>query len=108
VHHPRYLLIPRIGMTVAPLLLAAAGLPAVAAAIKAEGGADAIDAHYLYPDGVAATMIGQALGLPVVMTARGTDVSLIPQYALPRAMIRWAARHAAGIITVSAALKDAL
>ncbi len=108
VHHPRYLLIPKIGMNVTPTLLALAALPAVMSAIKAQGGADIIDAHYLYPDGVAATIIARLLGLPVVMTARGTDVSLIPRYALPRAMIRRAARRASGIITVSAALKDAL
>ena len=53
-------------------------------------------------------MVGRMLGLPVVMTARGTDVSLIPLYALPRHMIRRAAARAAGLITVSAALKDAL
>lgn len=108
IRHPRYVLIPKIGMVTAPALMAAAALPAVRAAIRAQGGADVIDAHYLYPDGVAAMMIGRALGLPVVMTARGTDVSLIPNYPLPRAMIRRAAAQAAGIVTVSAALKDAL
>jgi glycosyltransferase involved in cell wall biosynthesis len=43
-----------------------------------------------------------------VITARGTDVNLMPRYRLPRAMIRWAARHAAGMITVARALKDEL
>ena len=44
---------------------------------------DAIDAHYLYPDGVAAVWLGQSLGVPTVVTARGTDVNLIPRYLLP-------------------------
>jgi teichuronic acid biosynthesis glycosyltransferase TuaC len=43
-----------------------------------------------------------------VITARGTDVNLIPQYRLPRAMIRWAARRAAGIVAVSQAIKAAI
>ena len=108
LHHPRYPVIPKIGMNLSPYLLAWAALPAVRAAIKAQGGADAIDAHYLYPDGVAATIIGRALKLPVVMTARGNDVSLIPRYPVPRRLIQRACQRAAGIITVSAALKEGL
>ena len=108
LHHPRYPVIPKIGMNLSPYLLAWAALPAVRAAIKAQGGADAIDAHYLYPDGVAATIIGRALRLPVVMTARGNDVSLIPRYPVPRRLIQRACQRAAGIITVSAALKEGL
>jgi glycosyltransferase involved in cell wall biosynthesis len=108
IQHPRYLSVPKVGMNIAPFLLAAAALPAVRAAVKAQGGADLIDAHYLYPDGVAATLIGAMLGLPVTMTARGTDVSLIPRFLVPRHLIRRAAARAAGIITVSAALKEGL
>jgi glycosyltransferase involved in cell wall biosynthesis len=67
---------------------------------------DVIDAHYFYPDGVAAVMLGRYFNKPVVITARGTDINLVPQYRLPRRMIRWAASHAAGMITVCNALKD--
>jgi len=108
IHHPRFPLIPKIGMNISPYLLALATLPAVRAAIKAQGGADVIDAHYLFPDGVAATIIGRMLDIPVVMTARGTDVSLIPRYPVPRRQIQRACRSAAAVITVSAALKDGL
>ena len=99
VHHPRYLSIPKVGMNLAPYLLALSSLPAVRAAVKAQGGADLIDAHYLYPDGVAAVFIGRLLGIPVTMTARGTDVSLIPRYPVPRHLIRRAAERADGLIT---------
>jgi teichuronic acid biosynthesis glycosyltransferase TuaC len=108
IHHPRYPLIPKIGMNLSPYLMAMAALPAVKAAIKSQGGADILDAHYLYPDGVAATMIGRMLDIPVVMTARGTDVSLIPNYPVPRRLIQKACKSAAAVITVSAALKDGL
>jgi glycosyltransferase involved in cell wall biosynthesis len=67
---------------------------------------DVIDAHYFYPDGVAAVMLGRYFNKPVVITARGTDINLVPRYALPRRMIRWAAEHAAGMITVCNALKQ--
>jgi len=104
VHHPRYLAIPRIGMLAAPALLFAAGLLAARRLAAAGHRFDAIDAHYVYPDGVAAVQLGRRLGLPVVVTARGSDVTQLPDYALPRRMIRWAIRHADALIAVSAAL----
>ena len=107
VLHPRYPVLPKIGMTLAPFLLAQSVKPVVER-VLAEYRFDLIDAHYFYPDGVAAILLGRHFGKPVVITARGTDVNLIPRYRLPRAMIRWAARHAAGIITVARALKDDL
>jgi len=108
VHHPRFLTIPKVGMTLAPTLLYLALRRAVPRLLAAEGDIDLIDAHYFYPDGVAAVMLGRLLGKPVVITARGSDISLIPRYALPRLQIQWAARHAAGLIAVCQALKNAL
>jgi glycosyltransferase involved in cell wall biosynthesis len=107
VLHPRFPVIPKLGMTLAPWLLYRAVLPA-ARRLARESGAQAIDAHYMYPDGVAAVWLGRALGLPVVVTARGTDVNLIPRYALPRRMIQGAIAGAAGLVAVSAALGEAL
>jgi glycosyltransferase involved in cell wall biosynthesis len=94
-------------MLIAPWLMFRALLPVVRA-LHARERFDAIDAHYLYPDGVAAVWLGQRLGLPVVVTARGTDVTLIPRYAVPRRLIQGAIRGSAALISVSAALKDAL
>ena len=107
VLHPRYPLLPKIGMTLAPFLLAGAVRPVIDRILRTYA-FDLIDAHYFYPDGVAAALLGRRLGKPVVITARGTDVNLIPRYRLPRTMIRWAARRAAGMITVARALKDDL
>jgi glycosyltransferase involved in cell wall biosynthesis len=45
---------------------------------------------------------------PVVITARGSDINLLPRYRLPRMMIRYAAQQAAGVMANSRALKDAL
>ena len=108
VLHPRYVALPKIGMSVAPFLLAAGALPAVRSLIRRGYDFDVIDAHYFYPDGVAAAMIGRCLRKPVVITARGTDINLIPESALPRRMILWAAGQAAALVAVSAALKAAL
>lgn len=108
VEHPRYLLLPRIGMNSAPYTLARTGLAAAKRLIADGYDFDLIDAHYFYPDGVAATMIGKTLRKPVIITARGTDINLIPQYPRPRRMILDAARDCAAMITVCAALKDAI
>ncbi len=67
-----------------------------------------VDAHYFYPDGVAAVMLGQALRRPVVVTARGSDLNIIASHPIPRGWIRWAARRAAGLVTVSSGLKRRL
>ena len=108
VEHPRYLLLPKIGMNSAPFSLARAGLTAANRLIAEGYDFDLIDAHYFYPDGVAATIMGKALNKPVVITARGTDINLIPQYDKPRKLILQAAEDCAAIITVSAALKNAI
>ena len=108
VLHPRYMVVPRVGMTMAPGLLYAAGARALGRWRREGGQADLIDAHYLYPDGVAAVALGRRFGLPVVMTARGSDVTQLPDHAGPRAMIRWAMARADAMISVSAGLKRAM
>lgn len=108
IYHPRYPVIPKIGMNIAPELMAWAVLPGVKAIMAAGYDFDLLDAHYLYPDGVAAAIIAKRLGKPFVMTARGNDVSLIPDYKIPRKKILWAADRAGGVITVCEALRQAL
>jgi len=107
VLHPRYLVLPKIGMSLAPFLLAQSVKPVIERVLT-QFPFDLIDAHYFYPDGVAAVLLGKRFGKPVVISALGTDVNLIPRYRLPRQMILWAAKHAAGMITVARALKDRL
>jgi len=108
IDHPRYPLLPKIGMGTAPLALFAAALPQLRRQIAAGRDFDLIDAHYFYPDGVAAVLLGRALGRPVVVTARGSDLNLIAGYAVPRRWIRWAAARAAGLVAVSSGIKDRL
>jgi glycosyltransferase involved in cell wall biosynthesis len=108
VDHPRYPVLPRVGMSAAPLALCAAILPLLRRQICDGRDFDLIDAHYFYPDGVAAVLLGRALDRPVIVTARGSDLNLIAQHAVPRRWIRWAARHADGLVGVSGGLKRRL
>ena len=108
VHHPRYPVLPKVGMSVAPALLYRGALASVRRILAAGYDFDLIDAHYFYPDGVAAAMLGRRLGKPVVITARGSDINAIARFAGPRRTIRQAAAAAAGVIAVSEALRGSL
>lgn len=108
IQHPRYFLVPKLSMNLAPLSLAMASLPYLKKLLAQGYDFDLIDAHYFFPDGVAATILGKMLNKPVIITARGSDLNQIPSYFFPRQMIHWAANRAAGIITVCSALKKIL
>lgn len=107
IDHPRYLVVPKVGMTFAPSLMAQAVEPIIRS-IQREFPFDLIDAHYFYPDGIAAATIAQRLGVPFTITARGADINVIPQYPKPRATILEAAGRAGKLIAVCQALKDAM
>ncbi len=108
LHHPRFLAAPGIGMATNPLALYRAAARTLDRLIAEGLRFDAIDGHYLYPDGVAAVRLGRRYGKPVVLTARGSDTSQWPDYLLPGRMIRWAIAKADALIAVSAGLRDGL
>ena len=108
VVHPRYPLLPKVGMSLAPLLLALASIGPIRRLQRAGFDFDLIDAHYYYPDGVAAAWLARHFGKPLAITARGTDLNLIPRHAAPRRMMRWAAQRAGASIGVCAALVEVL
>ena len=104
VHHPRYPLVSGISMPLHGWLVFL-GCLRLARYLHQKNRFDCIDAHFVYPDGFAAVLLGKVLGIPVVISARGTDINLYPSYALIRPQLQWALRSAAGIIAVSADLK---
>lgn len=108
VLHPRFLAVPGLGLATNPGAMARAGLAAFADLARSGFDFDLIDAHYLFPDGVAAVRIARALGKPVVLTARGSDTSQLPDLPFAGGMIRKALTEADGIIAVSAGLAEGL
>lgn len=108
VLHPRYLLLPKVGMQLAPLTMALGARGAVQQLLDEGFDFDLIDAHYYFPDGVAAAILARWFDRPFCVTARGTDLNLIPAYRLPRAMMHWTAQRAQASIGVCAALMDVL
>lgn len=107
VYHPRYFLMPKVSMLLHGFLMFA-GAALCARRLHTKERFDCIDAHYVYPDGFAAVLLGRYLGIPVVVSARGTDISLFPTFPLIRPMIRWTLRHAAGVVAVSRALEEVI
>ncbi len=105
VAHPRFVQIPKLGAAPAPWLLYRAALPLLRR-LRADGfDFDLIDSHYLFPDGVAAVLLGRTLRRPVTLAARGSDVNVFPELAAPRRWILWALSEADGISSVCEALK---
>ena len=105
IYHPRYVVIPKVGMLLTPKFLTNSIL-SVVGKLRASGAEfDIIDAHYLYPDAVAVAEVARECDLPFVATARGSDVTQIALLDKPRAMILRATKAAAHLITVSRSLK---
>lgn len=106
VHHPRYFLPPKVGQNIAPHVLAAGALPTIRRLMSDGFDFDVIDAHFYYPDGVAASIIAEKLGKPFVCTARGSDINLYKQSPKPYQMLQGAIGKAAANIGVCADLVE--
>ena len=104
VEYPRYFLIPKISMTWHALSIFLGSLRSVSSLHK-QGKIDCIDAHFVYPDGMAAVLMGKWLHIPVIVSARGTDINSFPNYWTIRPMIRWTLKKADHVIAVSGSLK---
>lgn len=75
VYRPRFLSVPGLMKSLDGFLLAVCAYPRFRRLQRA-GRLDVIDAHFAYPDGYAAFLLGRWLGVPVSITLRGTEVPL--------------------------------
>src|SRR5690606_3706050 len=103
VHRPRYFHLPGMSLRAQAGRVARAALPVVARLV--EGRSAVVDAHYVYPDGVAAVRIARALGVPCIVTARGTDVNVIAAREVVAGQVREAMAQATRCFAVSDALR---
>ncbi|SIS47655.1 glycosyltransferase family 4 protein [Neptunomonas antarctica] len=106
IYHPRYLVVPKIGMLLTPFFMAISLVLAVRQLKKDGFVFDLIDGHYFYPDGVAIAIAHIFLKIPFVCTARGTDINLIPKQYLPKKLIQYVFRKSEHLMAVCQALKD--
>jgi teichuronic acid biosynthesis glycosyltransferase TuaC len=103
VYHPRFLCVPGILKCLDGLLYATSLLPFLRR-LHTRFPFDLIDAHFAYPDGAAAVLLGRALARPVVITLRGSIVRLA-RYTMHRPQLRYALKTASRVLAVSESLK---
>ena len=104
VWFPRFLALPGGLRQLDGVMMALACLPTLWR-LKREHGYNLIDAHFAYPDGYAASLLGRWLGLPVSITLRGTEV---PHSRIPalRRRIAKALAGATRVFSVSDSLRQ--
>jgi glycosyltransferase involved in cell wall biosynthesis len=103
VHHPRFPSVPAVLKCLDGVAMAARLAPMLRR-LRREFPFDLVDAHFTYPEGVAAALLGRLLRVPVVLTERGT-LPLVARARLRRLQARWALRAADRVIAVSESLR---
>lgn len=108
VRFPRFPTWPMIGRWLNPLFMALGTRGAFSRLLRESPETAVIDAHFFYPDGIAAMLLGTWFRRPVVITARGSDVNVLAQSAIARCWMRWAAKRCSAIVAVSEALRQSM
>ncbi len=105
VYYPRYFFLPKISGPLHGFLvfIAIFGLiRRLSRLLKI----DVINASLIYPDGVAALWSTKILGLPIMVTALGSDINLLPEKYSKKIQIVFCLKAAHRVSAVSAALKE--
>ena len=102
VYHPTFCYVPAIFKACDGVFLFLSSLPRIIR-LRRDFRFDLIDAHFAFPDGFAAVLLGRWFGCPVVVTLRGSERVFV-EYKLRRAAISWTVRRADRVIAVSGAL----
>lgn len=102
IHRPRFLSLPGLCKWADGRLMAL-GAARTIRRLKRRLGIDMIDAHFLYPDGYAATRIARELDLPCTVTLRGTEPRMAADRKLRTRLIQ-AAKEATRLFAVAGSL----
>ncbi len=104
VRRPHFLNLPGLGGRTHARLLARAMVP-VLGAIRADYPFDLIAAEFFYPDGPTAVALGRHFGVPVSITARGSDIHRWGKVPGVSGQVLAAGRAANGMLAVSEAMR---
>ncbi|MCW3848636.1 glycosyltransferase [Sphingomonas sp. LB-2] len=105
VYRPRFLNLPGTGGRFHARMVARAVAP-VLAAIRTAFPFDLIAAEFFYPGGPAAVALGRRFGVPVSITARGSDIHMWGKAPGVAGQVIAAGRAAEGMVAVSEAMRD--
>lgn len=101
VFHPRMLLGPgSTTLWLESVAYAAAVLPVVAS-LRRRFTFDVVHAHFTYPDGVVAALVGRHYGVPVVISEHVPWLAWMKRRGVVRRQTLWASRAAAAHVPVS-------
>ena len=103
VYHPRYFLAPKTPLILQSWLQFVA-VGRFVRGLHLERRVDAINAHWIYPDGVAAVRIAESIGAPILLTALGSDINVSAEVPMRRGQISRALKASQGASGVSRAL----
>ena len=103
VWHPPYRHLPGFSTAKQAARMAAASRAVVAR--LADGCSAVLDAHYVYPDGVAALELAARLGIPALVTARGSDLNVVAAIPAVAKQIRKTVPEAFARLAVSEPLR---
>lgn len=104
VWFPRFFSVPGLFKRLDGLLMALGAWPRLRRLQRA-GRLDVLDAHFGYPEGYAATLLGRWLRVPVTLTLRGTEARHARDHALAR-KLRQALQRASRVFAVSDSLRQ--
>lgn len=104
VWYPRFFSVPGLFKRLDGWFMALGAWPRLRRLHRA-GRLDLIDAHFAYPDGYAASLLGRWLEVPYTVTLRGTEVRHARDPALAP-HVTHALRHAARVFAVSESLRQ--
>jgi len=104
VHHPRFVFVPRIGPGLSGPLYAAS---LARVALRYQGLVDVVLGSWAYPDGFAAVVLAELLGVPAVVKLHGSDMNVVARMSGPSRLLSWALPRAERVVAVSRQLRDA-
>jgi teichuronic acid biosynthesis glycosyltransferase TuaC len=104
VFHPRWSYLPYGACVNAVLLFLQ--LVVLTKGIRKQHHFDWIDAHFGFPDGIAAALLARYFLVPFSITLRGNETMHVGRSRCIRVLMRWALVRATRVITVSGALRQ--
>lgn len=107
VRHPRFLSPPGEWSRLKPALLARGAWPVVRA-LHAEAPFDLVDAHFAHPDAATGVRLAERLGIPCVVSVRGSDIHRDLKRPALRPLLLDTLGRAAAVIAVAENLAEAM